>query len=196
MPRSASLVLAAVAVLALSACSGSNSDMAANAPPPAAAAPAPEAHPPAPEPASTSPDQQFIDQAAAGGMAEVDLGRLAREKAGARDVRAFGARMVADHTRANNRLMALAKRLNMTPAGTPDPQQQSMHDQLAAASGADFDKQYIEGQVTAHQQTIQLFEGEAQGGQDAQLKRFARETLPTLRMHLRRAEAIAKRMGG
>ncbi|MBV9860358.1 MAG: DUF4142 domain-containing protein [Alphaproteobacteria bacterium] len=194
MPRSAWLTLTSVALITLTACSGTSSQPTATAqytPPPAPSAPPP------PEPAPpSSPDQQFVDQAAAGGMAEVELGRMAREKAANRGVKAFGARMVADHTRVNNRLMAVAKRANMTPSPAPDPQQQSMRDQLASASGPDFDKQYIDGQVSMHQQTIQLFEGEVQGGQDPRLRRLARETLPTLRAHLRQAEAIAKRMGG
>ena len=196
MPRPSWLALSGVALLALAACSDSKSSMTTTAPPPSMAQAPPPAAAPPPETPPQSSDQQFIDQAAAGGMAEVELGRLARQKAAARNVRAFGARMVADHTKANNRLMALAKRANMTPSPSPDPQQQSMQDQLTSASGADFDKQYIDGQVAMHQQTIQLFEGEAQSGQDARLRRFAHDTLPTLRAHLRQAEAISKRLGG
>ncbi|MBV8889689.1 MAG: DUF4142 domain-containing protein [Alphaproteobacteria bacterium] len=195
MPRSAWLALSGIALLALAACGESNSDM----PPPAApprVAPPPSEPPPAPPPEapSASSDQQFVDEAAAAGMTEVDLGRLAREHAASREVRAFGAHMVADHTHVNNRLAALARHLKLT-ASSPTPDQ-SMHDQLAQASGHDFDRQYIDGQVKAHQDAVQLFESEAQNGQDARLKRFARETLPTLRAHLHRAEALARRLGG
>lgn len=182
--------LSVIALTALAACSTSAPRPAvAPAPPPMAAAPPP---PPAPPPAAPAPaptassDQEFIDQAATSGIAEVAGGQAARTGAKSRAVRAFGARMVADHTRANNRLMALARRLKMpvTPAGEPP----------APAPGPEFDRQYIGEQVSAHQQAIALFESEAQSGQNPQLKRFAAQSLPMLRHHLQMAEGIARRM--
>lgn len=134
-------------------------------------------------------DQQFIDQAAAAGMAEVSAGQAARSGAQARPVKAFAARMIADHSRANKQLMALARRLKMPPnpdAAAPPP---------PPPGGPDFDRQYISDQISAHQQAIALFEAEAQNGQNPQLKRFARTSLPMLRHHLQMAEAIARRMG-
>ena len=90
-------------MLALAACG-------ADAPPPVVAAPAP---PPmaeaAPPPPAVSADQQFLDQAASGGMAEVEAGKLAQKQAKARAVRGFGAKMAHDHGAANARLMAWPK---------------------------------------------------------------------------------------
>ncbi|MBV9829863.1 MAG: DUF4142 domain-containing protein [Alphaproteobacteria bacterium] len=180
--------ITAFALVALAGCSHNQP------PPPVVAPPAPppaaEAPPPAP-PAPVSADQQFLDQAASGGMAEVEMGRMAEQQTKNRAVRAFAARMVRDHSAANNKLMALAKRENMTPGpGTP-PDTSS----LSGQSGPDFDKAYISGQVQAHQDTIAAFEAEANNGQDAGLKRFARSSLPMLRSHLHQAEALAKRLG-
>jgi putative membrane protein len=176
----------AASLLTLAACGH-------EAPPPVVAAPAPAAmaEPAPPPPAPVSADQQFLDQAASGGMAEVEAGKLAEKQAKARAVRSFGARMVRDHGAANARLMALAKKLNMTPNTTP-----ADLSQITGLNGADFDKAYISGQVQAHQDVIAAFEAEASNGQNAQLKRFAHGALPMLRSHLRQAEAIAKRVGG
>jgi putative membrane protein len=172
-------------MLALAACGH-------DAPPPVVAAPAPPPMAePAPPPAPVSADQQFLDQAASGGMAEVEAGKLAQKQAQSHAVRSFGAKMAHDHSAVNARLMALAKKLNMTPNATPADMSQ-----LASLNGADFDKAYIPGQVQGHQDMIAAFEAEASNGQNAQLKRFAQGALPTLRSHLKQAEAIAKRIGG
>jgi len=184
--RPAGWVVSAAAALMVAACS-------ASAPPPppppvAAAAPPPAMpmEPPPPAPAAGS-DQQFVEHAAAAGVAEVAGGQAARSGAQSRAVRAFGARMVADHTRANRRLMALAQRLGMTPPPPAPPQ--------PPPPGPDFDRQYIGDQVRAHEEAVSLFEAEAQNGQNPQLKRFAKGTLPTLQMHLRHAQGLARRLG-
>ncbi|HEX3863229.1 MAG TPA: DUF4142 domain-containing protein [Stellaceae bacterium] len=174
------------AFLVLVACSDNSP------PPPVVAAPTPEAAaPPPPPPApAVSGDQQFLDQAASGGTGEVELGKTARGKAHAKSVRAFAARMVTDHGRANTHLMALAKRLKMTPNVSP-----ADTSQMDSLKGADFDKAYIADQVKAHEDTVALFEGEAKDGQDAQLRKFASSSLPMLRSHLKQAQAIAAKIG-
>jgi putative membrane protein len=176
------------ALIALAACSHREP------PPPVVAAPA--APPPvaeaAPPAAPVSADQQFLDAAASGGMAEVDLGRMAEKQTKNHAVRAFAARMVRDHSAANSKLMALAKRANMTPAPGSPPDTSS----LSGQTGPDFDRAYMTAQVQAHQDTIAAFEQEASNGQNAALKRFASTSLPMLRGHLHQAEAVAKRLGG
>lgn len=173
------------ALLALAACSD-------RAPPPVVAAPAPPTAAEAPSPlAPVSGDQQFIDQAASAGAAEVDLGKLAHDKAKAKSVRAFAARMVSDHTKANNRLVAVTKKLNMTPNVAP-----ADTSQLASLSGADFDKAYIANQVQAHQDAVAAFEAEAKDGQVPQLKKFAHDFLPMLQSHLKQAQTISAKIGG
>jgi putative membrane protein len=187
MPRSPWIALPLLALVVLAGCA---------APPakPPAPQPQPEALPasPSPPPAPTaSSDQQFVDMALAAGASEIGLGRLAKGKAASRELRVFAERMVADHTHANARLTALAKHLKMTPAPAPD----QPPPELLTATGPDFDKLYIPLQVKAHEEAIALFESEANGGQDPRMKRFARETLPTLQHHLREAQAIAQKLG-
>jgi putative membrane protein len=150
--------------------------------------------PPPPAPPMTSPDQQFIDQASAAGMTEIALGHLVEQHAKRHDVRAFAHRMVVDHTRIDNRLTALARRLHMASAQPPAADQQA-ESQLAGAQGPDFDKQYLDGQIDAHKQAIQLYDGEAKAGQNRALAHFAREELATLRSHLREAERVRRHLG-
>ncbi|HYM72608.1 MAG TPA: DUF4142 domain-containing protein [Stellaceae bacterium] len=188
MRSSAWIALPLLATIALVGCSSPPPPPAAPPPPAPAAPPEPPA-PPSPPVASS--DQQFIDMALGMGNSEIGMGRLARGKAASHAVKALAGRMVAEHTRANQRLTALAKHLKITaspPSDQPPPE-------LVAATGPDFDKQYIEMVIKSHQDAISLFESEANGGQDPRAKRFAHGMLPTLRRHLHEAEAIGKKLG-
>jgi putative membrane protein len=56
-----------------------------------------------------SPDQAFIKKAVLGGLAEVQLGKLAVGHAASPAVKQFGQRMVEDHDKANRELVAVGK---------------------------------------------------------------------------------------
>ncbi|HJU20127.1 MAG TPA: DUF4142 domain-containing protein, partial [Stellaceae bacterium] len=107
MRREVSLVAAGTALLALASC--------AYRPPPSYLAPPPPAALPTP-PAGRLSDRQFVDSAAASGMSEVELGRLALSRAAAPAVRSFARRMIDDHGRLNAELTAVARRLDLPPA--------------------------------------------------------------------------------
>jgi putative membrane protein len=128
-------------------------------------------------------DQQFAEKAAAGGMAEVEMGKLAGKNGQSADVKKFGKKMVTDHTKANNELKKLAKKksLNLPTAMTAD--QKTTYDRLAAMKGADFDTAYMDAMVKDHDEDVADFKKEADGGQDADLKAWAGKTLPVLQTH-------------
>lgn len=187
MPKSAWIALPLLALVALAGCSSPP-------PPPAAPPPMPAAAPPPPAPPAAptaSSDQEFINVAMGMNASEVGMGRLARGKAAGKEVKSLAARMVTDHTRTNHQLAGLAKRLKIEAA----PAHDEPPPELAAASGPDFDKQYVAMLIKAHQDAIALYESEASGGQDARAKHFARSTLPALRHHLHEAEALGKKLG-
>jgi len=137
-------------------------------------------------------DQEFVRKAVDAGMAEVQMGKLAAEKARNEQVRQFGHRMVDDHTRASNELLALLQRKNVEPPEQElDPEHAGMRDRLRNVSPTDFDRVYMQSQVKDHLKAIELFKGEAKHGQDRDLKQFASKTLPTLREHLKMAQSVA-----
>jgi putative membrane protein len=130
-------------------------------------------------------DAQFVRQAAEGGMMEVAKGKLAAQKGTHEGVKQFGQRMVDDHTKANDELKSIAGGKNITlPGDTPKPPMQAALTKLEKLDGAAFDRAYVDDQVRDHEKTIALFEREAKGGKDAELKAFAEKTLPTLKEHL------------
>jgi putative membrane protein len=150
-------------------------------------------------PASNQPnvaDRNFARAAAAGGLAEVELGRLADHNGHSTEARQFGQRMVKDHSKANDQLKKIAAAANIPLPNAPGPEDQAMRDHLDKMQGDAFDRDYIRGQITAHQDTAQLFEYEIGSGQDLQLKNFASQTLPVVMQHLEMAQKIAAQLTG
>jgi putative membrane protein len=151
-------------------------------------------------PASNQPnvaDRNFARAAAAGGLSEVELGRLADHKGQSSEARQFAQRMVDDHSKANDQLKELAAAANIPLPNEPGPEDQAMRVRLDKMQGdAAFDRDYIRCQISAHQQTVQLFEYEIGSGQDSQLKNFASQTLPVLMRHLEMAQNINARLTG
>jgi putative membrane protein len=139
-------------------------------------------------------DAKFATAAANGGMAEVAVGQLAGEKAMNAKVKAFASMMVTDHSKVNEELMAIAKAKNITLPSAPDEEHQKKKADLAAKTGADFDKAYVDAMVDGHKKTISLFEDAAKNCKDADLKAFAEKTLPTIKGHLTEIESIKKGM--
>lgn len=139
-----------------------------------------------------SGDASFIKDAAQGGMLEVELGKLAQNKAASEKVKEFGKRMEQDHSKANDELKKLAADKGVQLATALDSKHKSNVDKLAKLSGADFDKRYMSDMVSDHKADVKEFQKEADKGKDADVKQFASKTLPTLKEHLQLAESTEK----
>ena len=87
-------------------------------------------------PKGSEKDQQFLRQAASDGLAEVQLGKMAAERAASPEVQRFGQRMVTDHTTANQELMALAQAKYISVPKDLDKSPQAMADSKRALPGA------------------------------------------------------------
>ena len=139
-------------------------------------------------------DAKFAVEAANGGIAEVVLGKLAAEKATNQKVKDFGTMMVTDHSKANDELKALAHKLNITLPDSISSDESKTRDDLSKKAGADFDKAYVKNMVDDHKKDVKAFEDAAKNCKDSDLKAFATQTLPTLKMHLEAIEKIKKGM--
>ena len=135
-------------------------------------------------------DREFVSKAATGGTAEVELGRVATQRAVRPSVRSFAERMVADHGRANAELAALARRKGLEVPTALEPSQQAMRDRLSGLSGPDFDRAYMSEIVRDHTEDIALFERAAEISSDPDLKAWATRSLPMLRDHLALARQV------
>jgi len=137
-------------------------------------------------------DKKFVTDAALGGMAEVELGKLATQKASSDGVKQFGQKMVDDHSKANDQLKEIASKESITIPDSLDSKHQSRIEKLSKLSGPDFDKAYIKDQVKDHKKDVSEFKSEAENGSNPNIKQFASTTLPTLQEHLSMAQDLSK----
>jgi putative membrane protein len=144
--------------------------------------------------ASMTGDNDFMMKAAQGGMAEVELGRLAATKATNAEVKKFAQKMIEDHSNANTELKALATKKGVTLPADVGSEHKALMDKLKNLSGADFDKAYVSAMVDDHKKDVSEFEKESTGGTDADTKAFAAKTLPTLKTHLEMIQGIQSKM--
>jgi len=134
-------------------------------------------------------------EAARGGMAEVELGQLASQKAQSDQVKQFAQRMVQDHGKANDELKSLAQQKNITLPTELDGKHKATHDRLSKLSGAQFDRAYMQDMLQDHRKDVNDFRKESQSGKDPDVKAWAAKTLPTLEEHLRLAQSTSGAVG-
>lgn len=135
-------------------------------------------------------DQGFLNEAASGGMMEVELGRYAQENAVNTRVKNFGAMMVRDHSKANEELKSLASSKSLTLPSSMDEKHMNKVNELKGKTGADFDKEYMKEMVDDHEKDVDEFRKQSENAKDADIKAFAAKTLPILQTHQDSAKAI------
>jgi len=136
-------------------------------------------------------DSTFMKTAAAAGLAEVECGKLAAEKASNPDIKSFAQMLVDDHSKANEELKGLAGQKNVTLPSAPTAAQKAAQARLSKLSGAAFDSAYVHQMVRDHAAAVALFTRESKAGADADAKAWAGKTLPTLEAHSTKAKELA-----
>jgi putative membrane protein len=132
-------------------------------------------------------DVNFIQKAAGGGAQEVANGKMAEKEAKSAEVKSIATRMVADHTRIDKELTALANRKGVT-FNTGGVKAQNL-------GSGDFDRMYLKWLEEVHRTDIADFERAAKSSDDSELKAWASKTLPTLKQHLAMVQAAEKKTG-
>jgi putative membrane protein len=131
-------------------------------------------------------DREFMRKAAEGGMKEVEMGRMAEQQGQNADVKSFGKRMVADHSKANNELMGIAQRKGVKLSNKAP--------KMSKMGGANFDKQYMTDMVKDHEKDLAEFQHEASGGSDPDVKAFAAKTSKVIQKHLALAKSTESKL--
>lgn len=135
-------------------------------------------------------DMTFAEKAAISDMFEIQAGKLAQDQAKEQGVKQFGSHMVADHTKTSDAMKTMAREKSMTLPAKLDSEHQQKLDKLRGLKGDQFDSAYLQGQMDAHQTAVTLFRQQAENGKDADLRRFAEQSLPTLEQHLRQVRDL------
>jgi putative membrane protein len=135
--------------------------------------------------APVAPTATFVAQVAFSTVFEIESSKIALDRSRAAPVKAFAQRMVDDHSAGAVKFKeaVLEAKLAM-PVDKLDARRQATMEELAGKQVAEFDKAYIEAQYKAHVETVDLFKGYAQGGEDRRMRAFAGELLPILQAHL------------
>lgn len=142
---------------------------------------------------TTDSPEDFVETAARAGVAEVEMGKLAAQKATDAEVKRFGQMMVDEHTRANAELKTLAGKKNWAVPEDLGSHQSDL-DELKGLSGADFDKAYVKLMVNDHENDVAAFASQANNSSDPDVKAFAAKTLPVLKKHLETVQTIHARI--
>jgi putative membrane protein len=134
-------------------------------------------------------DLGFVRQATAAGAAQLQEAQLAVERAQRPVVKQFAQQMVADYGSLDPALGALAQRKGVATSAQPDGAAASEIGELEQAR-AGFDAVYVRAQLAAQQQAVALFQQEADGGADPDVKAFAQQNLALVQQHLAMVEAL------
>jgi putative membrane protein len=143
---------------------------------------------------ASAADKKFVAKALQGGMAEVELGKLATEKASSQDVKDFGQKMVADHTRLGDQMKPIASQIGVNPPSGLSAKDQALMSKLQGLNGSAFDKAYMNAMVADHKEDVKEFKMEETSGKDGQVKQAAAQGESVISGHLQMAESIQKKM--
>lgn len=133
----------------------------------------------------------FVTQASQAGMAEVELSKLAMNKASDAQVKSFANTMVQDHSKANMELKAIADKQGLAVSTSPDPEHVAKVHELSQKSGHAFDQAYVQQMRADHQVAVSLFQRESNDS-NSELASFAAKTLPVLQHHDEMVEMLSK----
>ena len=122
-------------------------------------------------------------------MAEVEMGKLAQDKAASNQVKAFARKMAEDHSQANDELKQLAAGKGVILPTDIAAKDRREINKLSKLSGAEFDREYMTSMVSDHQKDVSEFKSESKSALDNDVKSFAAKMLPTLQQHLDLAQS-------
>jgi putative membrane protein len=133
--------------------------------------------------------QTFITKAIQGDNSELELGRLAATKAESQGVRDYGNMLAADHEKAKEQALRIARGLGITPPREPMEKAKAERDKLERLSGRKFDEEFLRYMIDDHRDDIKDFREQADAGHH-EVSRMAKDQLPTLQKHLDTAEHL------
>jgi putative membrane protein len=153
-------------------------------------------------------DRNFVEESLSAGMAEVELGRMAQQRATSPEVKQFAEMMVRDHTQAGDSLRQVAQQHAIDARAEIQDRHRDLMDRLSNLKGADFDREYMDAMVDSHQSMINHLQsradqdrfGENKGAVtpepsdnpvEASLNQWAATALPTTQKHLDEARRVS-----
>ena len=140
-------------------------------------------------------DRMFFRIATKGGMAEVEMGKLAVTKASSEEVKQFGQKMVADHTMLNASMVPFAQSLGVKMPKHLLKKDSEELAKLEGLSGRDFDQEFLSYMVVNHRTDDKEFQGEMRMASDPQLKDAVANAQKLNHQHLLMVQKLAQEQG-
>lgn len=137
-------------------------------------------------------DVNFLKNAAAGGLFEVEAGQTGSKMASDAGVKSFAQTLATEHSKVNDELKQLANSKQVEVKEQLPMGMQRDLDKLGKKSGKDFDREFIEQVgIKDHEKDIKLFTKASKNANDPEVRAWAEKTLPTLQQHLAEARRLA-----
>ncbi|MGB3616856.1 MAG: DUF4142 domain-containing protein [Catalinimonas sp.] len=136
---------------------------------------------------------EFFEKASLSGMFTAQAAQLAQDMATNPEVKNLAAKLMSDHDQANQKLMTMARTMNVQLPQMSQNYQDKL-DELRNA-GADFDKKYLEMVEETHKASLRHYEEAADETENAELKTFVQQTMTTMRGHEEMVERLKEQMG-
>jgi putative membrane protein len=146
------------------------------------------------EPLLTPAEQDFAMKASQAHLAEIEVGRLAEERSQNADVKSYAKMIVDDHGKALPELTELTKKYNGPQPQPLDPEVMKEIERLAALSGAEFDREFVNMMVGDHEKAIELFRNQSQIALNTDVKDYVNSLLPKLEKHLTKAQELQSKL--
>lgn len=143
---------------------------------------------------ATDDDKKFLTEASQGNYDEIQLGKLAEQKATNPDVKTFGHRMVTDHTRLGEKMKPYADQWAISAPSSLSPDAQKEYDKLQGMSGADFDKEYMSDMVSDHTKDLDAFTKEVKDTKDARFRTTVEQGKSVVAAHKNMAYDLNKKL--
>jgi putative membrane protein len=200
--------VAALVAAALSGCSASRQqpDTNANAAVPSPAAQPTQAaeakhrvtHVPSPEVSSKNTSATILEQIHQANLKEIAIGKMAEEKASSDEVRAYADQLVKDHTSADQMVVATAQKKGARLRDSAAGRRESAHGKLAerklsSASGAQFDRLFLEQSSSDHKKLISELQQEREDATDDDVEALIDKIVPILQQHNDLAQILMKK---
>jgi putative membrane protein len=139
--------------------------------------------------------KEFLKDAGQMNQLEISLADVADTQSQNSQVRDLAKQMRDDHRKANDEVRALASAHGYTLDTTLDFMNEHTVNHFKDMDKSKFDREYSIEMLKGHVKTIKLFDKTAQKADEADVKQFAQSSLPTLRMHLKHSEDVARAVG-
>jgi putative membrane protein len=137
-------------------------------------------------------DGRFMENATQGNLAEIKFSELAKDRTKRAEVKDLATKLSDDHTGMQKNLKSLADGMNIKLTDKITAEQQAAFDLLKQANDADFDRMFLDTAIASHKKSLALYEAFSKATKHAGLKAYADTHLPHIRMHLEKAEELAK----